>query len=316
MLSATAVQASEIGLLTGSQEKWDKENEIRVAVTIDNNPGIIAMRLFVRYDEKILKLVSVDNGSIFKEADAEHGHVISDIPYILTWEEALSAKDNRKTGELVHLQFKIQPDAVFNETDILLQLDTGSTFNIDIEEVAFSVDSIHCSLPIKEPQKIALCKHENAKWESSQEATCRLTGIEQEVCPDCGKILNSRTTTAAGHQFDEWHIESPATDGHDGTEFRVCSVCQFRETKSFSNVTYTSPHVVSSPDSQSRNVTEEDQTDISFLTEGTSNPEKNTESVIQSHHISWLIIVIIITLVCLGGGVLIYMIVRKKEKHR
>ena len=132
--------------------------------------------------------------------------------------------------------------------------------------------------------------------------------VYEKVCAYCGKPFTV-----------ESNIESPATEEHDGTEFRVCSVCQFRETKSFSNVTYTSPRMVSSPDSQnsqSRNLTEEDQTSSSNITEGTSNPEKNPASVTQTHHVSWLIIAIIITLVCLGLGVLIYMIVRKKEKNR
>lgn len=310
-MSTTAVQASDIGHLTGRQEDWETDNEIRIAVEVKDNPGIIAMRLFIRYDPKLIQLVSVENGSIFQAADVEHGRVLTDMPYILTWEDALSSTDNSKTGDLVYLLFTVQRDALFRETDILLQLDTGSTFNTDLQDVVFSVDTIHCILPVKESPKVANCKHENAKWQSIQGATCRLTGLEQDICPECGKVLDSRATTTTGHHFDEWRLESPATAERNGTQFRVCAVCGFTETKIFSSNTYISPKP-SSFDRQGNSWSEEGDSSISTATD--SCPSDSIAAKHRASRILLIIISMIVVLVCFMAGALIYRKVRKKEK--
>lgn len=111
---------------------------VEVPIVIKNNPGLIATKLLVSYDADILTLLSADNGEIFGENNAYFGKQITAVPYVLLWEDALSEQNYEGNGILAILTFKVKEGVQASETEIVLEYDRGSTFDVDLNEVAFN----------------------------------------------------------------------------------------------------------------------------------------------------------------------------------
>ncbi len=315
----TQVVAAQIGILSGKQIDWKQPNEIKIAVTISDNPGIVAMRIFVKYDANILKLKSVENGEIFKTEDALHGKLMSANPYTLTWEDALSQGNIEKNGTLAYLVFEYQDEVGLAETDVYLQIDTNSTINTDLNNAMFSIENIHCKLPIKESPKVASCNHADSAWETVVNASCSVTGQQRRVCHDCGKVLETKALTATGHHFGEWKLQTAATENNPGTEVRVCDECGFKQAHEVSLVTFTvtkpmgsSESSISSGQSNYSTLVEDENysdSDADALTHTAHNVQSHTESAVL-----WTVVICVsVAIIIVAVGLIIY---KKKGAKR
>ena len=75
------------------------------------------------------------------------------------------------------------------------------------------------------------CKHSNTRWEEIP-ASCTKDGYKEEICIDCGNILqNIESEKARGHQFGQWKEIQPVTCIQDGKQERICNICQFVDTR-------------------------------------------------------------------------------------
>ena len=78
-------------------------NTFSVNVTLDNNPGIIALRTMLAYNDKYFEITDVkDNGIL---GDKIHSDVYDDSPYVLYWCNPLVSKNITKNGKLATVTF-------------------------------------------------------------------------------------------------------------------------------------------------------------------------------------------------------------------
>ena len=122
-LDAPAVTAADaiVGCSTGRL--------VRVSVDLANNPGIIAARLHIGYDPQQLRLVSVENGTVFGASTFQCGGRLTDVPFTVLWSDDYARSDNTANGTLVTLTFEVQPSATVGETTVTVTCDDDSTFN-------------------------------------------------------------------------------------------------------------------------------------------------------------------------------------------
>jgi hypothetical protein len=106
---------------------------VRVPVTLRNNPGVIATRLYIGYDTQQLRLVGVDNGDVFGDAVFLSGGDLSAEPYTVLWSDDDARTDNTADGTLVTLTFEVQPTATVGETVVTVTYDADSTFNAALQ---------------------------------------------------------------------------------------------------------------------------------------------------------------------------------------
>lgn len=64
------------------------------------------------------------------------------------------------------------------------------------------------------------------------EATCIERGYINNVCA-CGDSYKDNFTDALGHDFSDWAITVMPTADANGSETRVCSVCEYEETREY-----------------------------------------------------------------------------------
>lgn len=95
------------------------------------------MSLNLNYDAEQLELLGVEDGSILGESTFLAGDKLTKIPYIMNWDDS-AAENNTGTGTLAILSFRAKTNAV-GDTEVSVSINQKSTFNADLEEVAFSV---------------------------------------------------------------------------------------------------------------------------------------------------------------------------------
>ena len=63
-------------------------------------------------------------------------------------------------------------------------------------------------------------------------STCKVAGMEYDICEDCGETFNENTLPLAAHTWGEWTTVKKPTATAEGMEKRTCSVCGREETRS------------------------------------------------------------------------------------
>jgi hypothetical protein len=110
---------------------------VEVKVDLLNNPGIMALGFEISYDNNKLKLLEVEDCKLFEGLDSTFGKDMGELPYKVIWDSVDgNAKNN---GTVVIFRFEIIEGTVVSEIEIEVKLDKSSTFNVDMDEVDFSV---------------------------------------------------------------------------------------------------------------------------------------------------------------------------------
>ena len=136
-VAAMNVGAVEVGSLGVAVETVDTTagDTVDVKIDITDNPGIIALKMSVVYDEEVLTLVGATDAGVLG------GYLFDDSytsPYILTWNEGDADKNNVSTGTIVTLHFEVADNAVAGTTEITVGIeDANDCLNYDLEAVSF-----------------------------------------------------------------------------------------------------------------------------------------------------------------------------------
>ena len=88
-------------------------------------------------------------------------------------------------------------------------------------------------------QEIAATDHSwNTDFTIDQPATCTETGSQSIHCRNCDAVKDATEIPATGHSFGEWQTVTAPTCTENGSEERICSVCQTKETREISAINH------------------------------------------------------------------------------
>ena len=144
LLSDVSVRENTNAVITVSDVKGQAGKTVDVTVSVENNPGLVNMRLDVNYDKDIMTLTKVsDTGLLPGEV---HGNELSEVPYCLYWDNGTSKTDYTVNGDLVTLTFTLKENVAegnypinvsynYNEPDIINTLLKPVGFDIDNGEI-------------------------------------------------------------------------------------------------------------------------------------------------------------------------------------
>lgn len=118
--------------------------EFSVKININNNPGIVSLKLAVNYDAEVLELVNAKAGDFSKgistAASSSFGPTTKQ-PFIVNWVDALSTKNIAADGKVATLTFRVK-ETTASETTISIEYDPNNVFDKDYNNVYFNtVDS-------------------------------------------------------------------------------------------------------------------------------------------------------------------------------
>ncbi len=183
---ATVVSAAETIVIKADDTV--SGNTLTVDIKITNNPGIIALRLYVGYDSSKLTLQNVVDKGVFASKNFSTTYKS---PYIMYWNDGATDKNNSSTGTIATLTFKIA-DGIDDLTGITVSLSTSSANDIIryTTEVSNlykeSVTPIFTNAVINEN---CVNGHSYGEWQTDEEKSTDAEIVQYKTCANCNRRI-------------------------------------------------------------------------------------------------------------------------------
>lgn len=120
-------------------------NNVQVTVSIENNPGILAMMLSLEYDDSVMTLTSVENGEALSMLNLTRPGVFSS-PCNFIWDGIELDSDDIKDGTILVLTFDIAEDAAAGNYGIDFSYAAGGIIDNNMESVELNVNNGHITV--------------------------------------------------------------------------------------------------------------------------------------------------------------------------
>lgn len=210
--SGKTAYAAEPAELSGGNVDAENGKTVQYAVTLENNPGLWAVKFTASYDSEALKLTAVKAGDIFTEEEITPPQELTDTPYVfLGVKNTLENTD--KEGVVVTLEFEVDKDAQAKDYEV--KLEVTQAINLEGQDISVAAKNGNIS--------VVPCIHEK-EWQVTNPG-CETAGKKEYVCKKCGEVFESEELPATGHVDTEIRNqkEAGAEPGYTGDTY--CRTC-------------------------------------------------------------------------------------------
>ena len=207
---------ANVGELAVTSAQGYEGDTVKVTVSYNNNQGTAGFEFRMYYDPDVLELVKT---TLSEDVFIEDVVILGDknanekITNFVSYAVAM-AKDNKKSGELYTVEFKIKDGAAIGNTELKITDLVPSNFDGDL----ITVNSKNSYVKV-------LCKHADTEEVIKEAVTCTKDGVTEVKCKKCGELIDTKTVKSTGHKFGEYEVVTEATCSKDGLKRRTCSVC-------------------------------------------------------------------------------------------
>ena len=207
---------ANVGELAVTSAQGYEGDTVKVTVSYNNNQGTAGFEFRMYYDPDVLELVKT---TLSEDVFIEDVVILGDknanekMTNFVSYAVAM-AKDNKKSGELYTVEFKIKDGAAIGNTELKITDLVPSNFNGDL----ITVNSKNSYVKV-------LCKHADTEEVVKEAVTCTKDGVTEVKCKKCGELIDTKTVKSTGHKFGEYKVVTEATCSKDGLKKRTCSVC-------------------------------------------------------------------------------------------
>ena len=207
---------ANVGELAVTSAQGYEGDTVKVTVSYNNNQGTAGFEFRMYYDPDVLELVKT---TLSEDVFIEDVVILGDknanekMTNFVSYAVAM-AKDNKKSGELYTVEFKIKDSAAIGNTELKITDLVPSNFNGDL----ITVNSKNSYVKV-------LCKHADTEEVVKEAVTCTKDGVTEVKCKKCGELIDTKTVKSTGHKFGEYKVVTEATCSKDGLKKRTCSVC-------------------------------------------------------------------------------------------
>ncbi len=207
---------ANVGELAVTSAQGYEGDTVKVTVSYNNNQGTAGFEFRMYYDLDVLELVKT---TLSEDVFIEDVVILGDknanekMTNFVSYAVAM-AKDNKKSGELYTVEFKIKDGAAIGNTELKITDLVPSNFNGDL----ITVNSKNSYVKV-------LCKHADTEEVVKEAVTCTKDGVTEVKCKKCGELIDTKTVKSTGHKFGEYEVVTEATCSKDGLKRRTCSVC-------------------------------------------------------------------------------------------
>ncbi len=192
-------------------------DDVLVPVTIENNPGIMAITISITYNSSALDYT----GYMFGDVVEDYTVVAHPNKKFIRFVNCESR--NRYTdGTLLTLKFKIKDKATAEFHKIDIEYSLGDFCNWTLDKIMPTITEGGVDVAYNGNN----CVHKKyGEWTKAAAASCEEGGAESRLCTTCGHV-ELRDTKPLGHEYDEkWTVTKPATETEEGVMVRYCKRC-------------------------------------------------------------------------------------------
>ena len=207
---------ANVGELAVTSAQGYEGDTVKVTVSYNNNQGTAGFEFRMYYDPDVLELAK---STLSEDVFIEDVVILGDknanekMTNFVSYAVAM-AKDNKKSGELYTVEFKIKDGAAIGNTELKITDLVPSNFDGDL----ITVNSKNSYVKV-------LCKHADTEEVVKEAVTCTKDGVTEVKCKKCGELIDTKTVKSTGHKFGEYEVVTEATCSKDGLKRRTCSVC-------------------------------------------------------------------------------------------
>ncbi len=208
-LPTVSVSAAKEPAFVVSSEKATAGDTVKITVSTKNNPGIISMKLLIKYDSTALKLVEAEKGKfdsiVFGSKDAN--------PFIANWIEPL--KPNNKTnGIITTLTFEVLNTAPQGKSEISVSYNPDDVFEAtksnEFINVDFATHSGYIDITNQNADKNQSTSSQNSSnvTVSNDESQQNHTHNESDVHDTTGSQILEQFLNSSNVQVDKDTVEN------------------------------------------------------------------------------------------------------------
>ena len=207
---------ANVGELAVTSAQGCEGDTVKVTVSYNNNQGTAGFEFRMYYDPDVLELVKT---TLSEDVFIEDVVILGDknanekITNFVSYAVAM-AKENKKSGELYTVEFKIKDGAAIGNSELKITDLVPSNFDGDL----ITVNSKNSYVKV-------LCKHADTEEVIKEAVTCTKDGVTEVRCKKCGELIDTKTVKSTGHKFGEYEVVTEATCSKDGLKRRTCNVC-------------------------------------------------------------------------------------------
>ena len=207
---------ANVGELAVTSAQGYEGDTVKVTVSYNNNQGTAGFEFRMYYDPDVLELVKT---TLSEDVFIEDVVILGDknanekMTNFVSYAVAM-AKENKKSGELYTVEFKIKDGAAIGNSELKITDLVPSNFDGDL----ITVNSKNSYVKV-------LCKHADTEEVIKEAVTCTKDGVTEVRCKKCGELIDTKTVKSTGHKFGEYEVVTEATCSKDGLKRRTCSVC-------------------------------------------------------------------------------------------
>ncbi len=142
--------------------------DITVNVYMENNPGLISMRMSLNYDKNVLTLTGVSDGTVFGTGHSVFGDDLTASPYVMLWVDELASENYTDDGIIATLTFSVNKSVDLIDSEISVELDEGSVFDYDLNDCDFDIVNGTVSFTTPSEEDLPVIFPENAVGQKGQ----------------------------------------------------------------------------------------------------------------------------------------------------
>lgn len=145
-LSISSVHSASSPAISLDNVTVDAGETASVKVTLENNPGIIALRPQINYNDVFFTVNSVVDAKLLK--GKMHSNSYKKSPYTLYWYDATSNADNYANGVIATVNFNVPEYTLPGTYDLTLLLKKKDAVKNSLKEIGTSFELVHGSITV------------------------------------------------------------------------------------------------------------------------------------------------------------------------
>lgn len=140
LLACVTLQTSAEGapVFAAGNAEANPGDTVEIPILIENNPGIVALDIYVSFNRDVLTLQGATDALLFSDDPVvTFGGSYDTDEFHILWEDGTSAANLTQSGTLATLTFLVKEDASIGESTVSVSYRAASVVDVNLDEVAF-----------------------------------------------------------------------------------------------------------------------------------------------------------------------------------
>lgn len=218
LMAAVTAYAATPSIAVSNVEA-ERGQEVTVVISLADNPGIVSMKLLVKYDTNVLEYQSSTIGSEFSDITGATTNLTENNGNIILNWVVLSTENKNCTanGTFAEIKFKVKDNAAKGDSVISVTYDEDDVYNVKEENISFAVNNGKVTVHEEENTGSAALTVATATGKAGEEVTVSINTKENMGMAYLGFTVDYDTTKLKLTGYEDSGMKSWVANKDKGT---------------------------------------------------------------------------------------------------